>query len=59
MGSQLIDSPYDYKLRTEPEADMHGRKMRWPRGRLLGGCSSMNAQCVLLQFSLKQIVLIK
>ena len=54
MSSLLIDSRYDYKLRTEPEADMHDRKMRWPRARLLGGCSSMNAQYVLPSFSLSQ-----
>ena len=27
---------------TEPEPNMNGRKVYWPRGRTLGGCSSIN-----------------
>ncbi len=39
----LFRSPLDWALETEPEPGMDGRRMFWPRGRMLGGCSAMNA----------------
>jgi choline dehydrogenase len=30
---------------TEPEARLNNRRLWWPRGRVLGGCSSINAMC--------------
>jgi choline dehydrogenase len=30
---------------TEPEPELSGRKMYWPRGHVLGGSSSINAMC--------------
>ncbi len=30
---------------TEPEAELNGRRLFWPRGRVLGGSSSINAMC--------------
>ena len=39
----LIHSAVDYGLKTVPETNMHNREMNWPRGKLLGGCSSINA----------------
>ncbi|MDO8298729.1 GMC family oxidoreductase [Lacisediminimonas sp.] len=33
---------YNWQFHTEPEAQMQGRKMYWPRGRVLGGSSSIN-----------------
>ena len=35
-------SPYDWGFWTTPQAAMGGRKMYWPRGRVLGGSSSIN-----------------
>ncbi len=32
----------DWCLQTEAEAGLNGRSIRYPRGRLLGGCSSIN-----------------
>jgi len=33
---------YNWRYSTEPEPNMHGRKVYWPRGRTLGGSSSIN-----------------
>jgi choline dehydrogenase len=33
---------YDWKYRTEPEPHMNGRRLSQPRGKLLGGSSSIN-----------------
>lgn len=33
---------YNWMFYTEPETHMHGRKVYWPRGRGLGGSSSIN-----------------
>ena len=32
----------DWLYQTEPEAGLHGRSLRYPRGKVLGGCSSIN-----------------
>jgi choline dehydrogenase len=32
----------DWCLRTEPEPGLNGRALNYPRGRVLGGCSSIN-----------------
>jgi choline dehydrogenase len=32
----------DWLYQTEPEAGLNGRSMRYPRGKTLGGCSSIN-----------------
>ena len=34
-----------WSYETEPEPEMNGRKMYWPRGKVLGGSSSINAMC--------------
>jgi choline dehydrogenase len=36
------ESPYDWAYWTEPQAELDGRKLYWPRGRALGGSSSIN-----------------
>ena len=33
---------YNWRFYTEPEPGMNNRKIYWPRGRVLGGCSSIN-----------------
>ncbi|WP_175691466.1 GMC family oxidoreductase [Burkholderia anthina] len=38
-----IDNPRtDWRFRTEREAGLNGRALSYPRGRVLGGCSSIN-----------------
>ena len=32
----------DWLYNTEPDAGLNGRKLRYPRGKALGGCSSIN-----------------
>jgi choline dehydrogenase-like flavoprotein len=32
---------------TEPEPALHGRRLWWPRGKTLGGSSSINAMCYI------------
>lgn len=41
-GKTMFDPIYNWKFDTEPEPGMQGRKIYWPRGRTLGGSSSIN-----------------
>jgi choline dehydrogenase-like flavoprotein len=41
--SQLFKSDFDWDLSSEPEEALDGRRLYLPRGRGLGGCSSINA----------------
>lgn len=41
--SQLFRSDYDWNYDTEPQAGLAGRTIYWPRGKMLGGSSSLNA----------------
>ena len=41
----LRSSRYNWKFRTDSEAHCAGRELLWPRGRTLGGSSSINAMC--------------
>jgi len=41
VGHRKINWSYD----TEPEPQLLGRRLYWPRGRVLGGSSSINAMC--------------
>jgi len=35
----------NWNYQTEPEPHLNGRRLYWPRGRVLGGSSSINAMC--------------
>ena len=41
-GKTMFHPVYNWGFYTEPEPEMHGRKIYWPRGRGLGGSSSIN-----------------
>jgi choline dehydrogenase len=40
---QLFKSEHDWDYSSEPEPSLFGRRIYLPRGKVLGGCSSMNA----------------
>jgi choline dehydrogenase len=41
--SKLFQTACDWNFHTEPEPHMSDRKLYWPRGKVLGGSSSINA----------------
>lgn len=41
--SKLFRSEVDWNYSTEPQKQLDGREIYWPRGKMLGGSSSMNA----------------
>ena len=41
--AKLFRSEYDWDYLTEPQKELDGREIYWPRGKMLGGSSSMNA----------------
>ncbi|WP_136717604.1 GMC family oxidoreductase [Halorientalis salina] len=41
--SELFESEVDWNYYTEPQDGLDGRELYWPRGKTLGGCSSINA----------------
>lgn len=41
-GKTMFHPAYNWGFYTEPDPNMHGRKIYWPRGRGLGGSSSIN-----------------
>jgi choline dehydrogenase len=43
MFSKLFRSEVDWNFSTEPQEHLNGRRLYWPRGKMLGGTSSMNA----------------
>lgn len=40
---KLFKGPCDWAYETEPEPHLAGRRLFWPRGKVLGGSSSINA----------------
>lgn len=41
-GKTMFHPVYNWGFHTEPEPGMNGRRIYWPRGRVLGGSSSIN-----------------
>ena len=42
VGKLLTDERYAWKFETEPQAELQGQKVYWPRGKVLGGSSALN-----------------
>lgn len=43
---KLVQAKYlNWDYYTEPQANLEGRRLWWPRGKVLGGCSAINAMC--------------
>jgi len=42
--SKLFTTAYDWNYRTSKQAQMADRELYWPRGKTLGGSTSINAQ---------------
>jgi choline dehydrogenase-like flavoprotein len=49
--SKLFRSEVDWDYSTEPQPELDGREIYWPRGKVLGGSSSMNAMMWVRGFS--------
>ncbi len=41
------DPRADWMFRTEPEAGLNGRSLAYPRGKVIGGCSAINAMIAM------------
>jgi choline dehydrogenase-like flavoprotein len=42
VGKALMDERLVWNAHTEPEPELHGNRVHWPSGRVLGGSSSVN-----------------
>ena len=42
VGKLLANPDYLWQAETEPEPEMHGNRIYWPSGKVLGGSSSVN-----------------
>jgi len=46
--AEIVNMPaVNWNYETEPEPALNGRRLWWPRGRVLGGSSSINAMCYI------------
>jgi choline dehydrogenase len=47
LAKLVGDKGVNWDYNTEPEARLGGRRLWWPRGKVLGGSSSINAMCYI------------
>jgi len=47
LAKLVFNRRINWGYTTEPEAELDGRRLYWPRGRVLGGSSSINAMCYI------------
>jgi choline dehydrogenase len=41
----ISNEKYNWNYKTEPQENLKNRRLIWPRGKVLGGSSSLNAMC--------------
>ncbi|HEV3161692.1 MAG TPA: FAD-dependent oxidoreductase [Xanthobacteraceae bacterium] len=46
-GNAMWDAKLNWRFYTEPEPNLEGRQIYWPRGRVLGGSSAINGLIVV------------
>ncbi|HBE70939.1 MAG TPA: hypothetical protein DDW52_22565, partial [Planctomycetaceae bacterium] len=49
---RLYGSQFDWGFATVPQPQLAGRRINWPRGKLVGGCGATNAMIYLLPHEL-------
>ncbi|TIB89961.1 alcohol oxidase [Wallemia mellicola] len=42
-GLPVDGSPYDWAIYTEAQSNLNGRNLHWPRGKIVGGSTAVNA----------------
>ena len=42
-GKVFYDRRFNWKYNTEPQTNLNNRSIYWPRGKVLGGSSAINA----------------
>jgi choline dehydrogenase len=47
IGKLASNPQHNWNYETEPEPNLDGRRLWWPRGKVLGGSSSINAMCYI------------
>lgn len=47
IGKLAASPRHNWNYTTEPEPNLDGRRLWWPRGKVLGGSSSINAMCYI------------
>ncbi len=45
LSYPMNDPKLSWQFHTEPQTHMDGRRLHWPRGKVLGGSSSINGMC--------------
>ncbi|GAA5921451.1 hypothetical protein JCM3775_003055 [Rhodotorula graminis] len=53
-GIANADSAYDWQYSTEAQANLDGREVFWPRGKILGGSSAVNGLYMIRHSSIEQ-----
>ncbi|WP_423456358.1 GMC family oxidoreductase [Ottowia sp. VDI28] len=51
VGNVFFDQRINWKFSTEPEPNLAGRQLYWPRGKILGGSSAINGMVYVRGFA--------